>query len=92
MIIYINIYFASIYFVVVGGFIASVVAFSSGFAPTWQIFAVTRFFTGVFVGGEGVVMFVIFTELVGKKYWGVIGKFIFRGSVNFKERKLSNLF
>ena len=35
---------------------------------------VTRFLTGTFLGGNGVIMFVLLTELLGKKTWAVVGK------------------
>ena len=56
-----------------GGFLASIISFCSGLAPNWQVFAVTRFFTGIFLGGIGIIMFVLLTEFLGKKSWAIVG-------------------
>ncbi|CAK8683760.1 unnamed protein product [Clavelina lepadiformis] len=55
------------------GILTSIAAFCAGFASSWQTFAVARVFVGLFIGGCGVALFVLMTELLGKKMWAIIG-------------------
>nr|CAB3266143.1 solute carrier family 22 member 15-like [Phallusia mammillata] len=50
-----------------------IACFCSGLAQSWQTFAVSRFFGGIFTGGSGVSLYVMLTELVGKNMWTKIG-------------------
>ena len=70
--------FNTTFLICAGGFIGGITSLCSGFAPTWQTLAVTRFLTGIFVGGSGVIMFVTLTELLGKRAWAAAGKNFFQ--------------
>uniref|UniRef100_A0A8B9FR67 Major facilitator superfamily (MFS) profile domain-containing protein n=1 Tax=Amazona collaria TaxID=241587 RepID=A0A8B9FR67_9PSIT len=43
------------------------------FAPSYDIFAVSRFFVGIVNGGMALVSFVLTQEYVGKSFWSFTG-------------------
>ncbi|KAM3605935.1 uncharacterized protein V6R79_007637 [Siganus canaliculatus] len=60
------VYLTGLFFEVVFGYVTS-------FAPSYEVFAVSRLLVGLMNGGIGLVCFVLAQEYVGKSYWAMTG-------------------
>ncbi|XP_048361538.1 solute carrier family 22 member 15-like isoform X2 [Sphaerodactylus townsendi] len=60
------VYMSGLFFDVIFGYI-------SAFAPSYEIFAMSRFFVGITNGGMSLVSFVLTQEYVGKSFWALTG-------------------
>ncbi|XP_060097099.1 solute carrier family 22 member 15-like isoform X1 [Heteronotia binoei] len=60
------VYMTGLFFDVIFGYI-------SAFAPSYEIFAMSRFFVGITNGGMSLVSFVLTQEYVGKSFWALTG-------------------
>ncbi|XP_054838654.1 solute carrier family 22 member 15-like isoform X3 [Eublepharis macularius] len=60
------VYMSGLFFDVIFGYI-------SAFAPSYEIFAISRFFVGITNGGMSLVSFVLTQEYVGKSFWALTG-------------------
>ncbi|KAL8186936.1 UNVERIFIED_CONTAM: hypothetical protein K2H54_022588 [Gekko kuhli] len=60
------VYMTGLVFDVIFGYI-------SAFAPSYEIFAMSRFFVGITNGGMSLVSFVLTQEYVGKSFWALTG-------------------
>lgn len=59
--------FTGLFFEVVFGYVTA-------FAPSYEVFAASRFLVGLMNGGIGLVCFVLTQEYVGKSYWAMTGR------------------
>ena len=60
---------------VIAGFLLLVFStFLTGFARNYLVLGVIRFFVGIFLGGTGLVSFVLAQELLGSSVWTISGK------------------
>ncbi|XP_067466905.1 solute carrier family 22 member 15 [Thunnus thynnus] len=62
------VYLTGLFFEVVFGYVTA-------FAPSYEVFAVSRLLVGLMNGGIGLVCFVLTQEYVGKSYWAMTGTF-----------------
>ncbi|XP_035760648.1 solute carrier family 22 member 15 [Neolamprologus brichardi] len=60
------VYLTGLFFEVVFGYVTA-------FAPSYEVFAASRFLVGLMNGGIGLVCFVLTQEYVGKSYWAMTG-------------------
>uniref|UniRef100_A0A8C4HTB9 Major facilitator superfamily (MFS) profile domain-containing protein n=1 Tax=Dicentrarchus labrax TaxID=13489 RepID=A0A8C4HTB9_DICLA len=60
------VYLTGLFFEVVFGYVTA-------FAPSYEVFAVSRLLVGLMNGGIGLVCFVLTQEYVGKSYWAMTG-------------------
>uniref|UniRef100_A0A3P8NCF8 Major facilitator superfamily (MFS) profile domain-containing protein n=1 Tax=Astatotilapia calliptera TaxID=8154 RepID=A0A3P8NCF8_ASTCA len=60
------VYLTGLFFEVVFGYVTT-------FAPSYEVFAASRFLVGLMNGGIGLVCFVLTQEYVGKSYWAMTG-------------------
>lgn len=51
-----------------------VFGYVTAFAPSYEVFAVSRLLVGLMNGGIGLVCFVLTQEYVGKSYWAMTGR------------------
>lgn len=51
----------------------TIFGFASSFAPSYKLYTILRFFTGLCIGGEILSAFVLATELIGPSYRGLAG-------------------
>ncbi|KAM7408245.1 hypothetical protein PAMA_002106 [Pampus argenteus] len=58
---------------VTGLFFEVVFGYVTAFAPSYEVFAVSRLLVGLMNGGIGLVCFVLTQEYVGKSYWAMTG-------------------
>ncbi|KAJ7380520.1 hypothetical protein OS493_008985 [Desmophyllum pertusum] len=58
---------------VISYFLASGLAFLSGFSPSYHVFVALRFLVGIFAGGGRLIIFVLATESIGPLYRGFAG-------------------
>ncbi|XP_008319929.1 solute carrier family 22 member 15 [Cynoglossus semilaevis] len=63
------IYLTGLFFEVIFGYVTA-------FAPSYEVFAVSRLLVGLMNGGIGLVGFVLTQEYVGKSYWAMTGTLI----------------
>ncbi|XP_029962201.1 solute carrier family 22 member 15 [Salarias fasciatus] len=56
-----------------GLFFEVLFGYMTAFAPSYEVFAVSRLLVGVMNGGIGLVCFVLAQEYVGKSYWAMTG-------------------
>ncbi|XP_041645414.1 solute carrier family 22 member 15 isoform X2 [Cheilinus undulatus] len=56
-----------------GLFLEVVFGYVTAFAPSYEVFAVSRLLVGLMNGGIGLVCFVLTQEYVGKSYWAMTG-------------------
>lgn len=54
-------------------FFEVVFGYVTAFAPSYEVFAVSRLLVGLMNGGIGLVSFVLVQEYVGKSYWAMTG-------------------
>lgn len=57
-----------------GLFFEVIFGYVTAFAPSYEVFAVSRLLVGLMNGGIGLVGFVLTQEYVGKSYWAMTGK------------------
>uniref|UniRef100_A0A7M4EFY8 Receptor accessory protein 3 n=1 Tax=Crocodylus porosus TaxID=8502 RepID=A0A7M4EFY8_CROPO len=62
------VYLSGLFFDVIFGYVAA-------FAPSYEIFATSRFIVGITNGGMSLVSFVLTQEYVGKSFWSFTGLF-----------------
>ncbi|XP_030297727.1 solute carrier family 22 member 15 [Sparus aurata] len=60
------VYLTGLFFEVIFGYVTA-------FAPSYEIFALSRLLVGLMNGGIGLVCFVLAQEYVGKSYWAMTG-------------------
>ncbi|XP_030425796.1 solute carrier family 22 member 15-like isoform X5 [Gopherus evgoodei] len=60
------VYMSGLFFDVIFGYVTA-------FAPSYEIFAMSRFIVGIMNGGMSLVSFVLTQEYVGKSYWALTG-------------------
>uniref|UniRef100_A0A3Q3E4Q0 Solute carrier family 22 member 15 n=1 Tax=Labrus bergylta TaxID=56723 RepID=A0A3Q3E4Q0_9LABR len=60
------VYLTGLFFEVIFGYVTA-------FAPSYEVFAVSRLLVGLMNGGIGLVCFVLTQEYVGKSYWAMTG-------------------
>ncbi|KAK1905274.1 Solute carrier family 22 member 15-like, partial [Dissostichus eleginoides] len=60
------VYLTVLFFEVIFGYVTA-------FAPSYEVFAVSRLLVGLMNGGIGLVCFVLTQEYVGKSYWAMTG-------------------
>ncbi|XP_034538033.1 solute carrier family 22 member 15 [Notolabrus celidotus] len=60
------VYLSGLFFEVIFGYLTA-------FAPSYEVFAVSRLLVGLMNGGIGLVCFVLTQEYVGKSYWAMTG-------------------
>ncbi|XP_053189349.1 solute carrier family 22 member 15 [Scomber japonicus] len=60
------VYLTGLFFEVLFGYVTA-------FAPSYEVFAVSRLLVGLMNGGIGLVCFVLTQEYVGKSYWAMTG-------------------
>ncbi|XP_041803537.1 solute carrier family 22 member 15 [Chelmon rostratus] len=63
------VYLTGLFFEVLFGYLTA-------FAPSYEVFAVSRLLVGLMNGGIGLVCFVLAQEYVGKSYWAMTGTLI----------------
>lgn len=56
-----------------GLFFEIIFGYVTAFAPSYEVFAVSRLLVGIMNGGIGLVCFVLTQEYVGKPYWAMTG-------------------
>uniref|UniRef100_A0A667Y210 Solute carrier family 22 member 15 n=1 Tax=Myripristis murdjan TaxID=586833 RepID=A0A667Y210_9TELE len=56
-----------------GLFFEVLFGYATAFAPSYEVFAVSRLLVGLMNGGIGLVCFVLTQEYVGKSYWAMTG-------------------
>lgn len=56
-----------------GLFFEVIFGYVTAFAPSYEVFAVSRLLVGLMNGGIGLVCFVLTQEYVGKSYWAMTG-------------------
>lgn len=56
-----------------GLFFEVLFGYMTAFAPSYEVFAVSRLLVGLMNGGIGLVCFVLVQEYVGKSYWAMTG-------------------
>ena len=54
-------------------FFEVIFGYVTAFAPSYEIFALSRLLVGLMNGGIGLVCFVLAQEYVGKSYWAMTG-------------------
>ncbi|XP_048863134.1 solute carrier family 22 member 15 isoform X1 [Brienomyrus brachyistius] len=59
----------------IGLFFEVLFGYVTAFAPSYEVFAVSRLLVGIMNGGMGLVCFVLTQEYVGKSYWALTGTF-----------------
>nr|XP_020462319.1 solute carrier family 22 member 15 [Monopterus albus] len=57
----------------IGLFFEVVFGYVTAFAPSYEVFALSRLLVGLMNGGIGLVCFVLTQEYVGKSYWAMTG-------------------
>lgn len=57
-----------------GLFLEVIFGYVTAFAPSYEVFAVSRLLVGLMNGGIGLVCFVLTQEYVGKSYWAMTGR------------------
>ncbi|XP_037637706.1 solute carrier family 22 member 15 [Sebastes umbrosus] len=60
------VYLTGLFFEIIFGYVTA-------FAPSYEVFAVSRLLVGIMNGGIGLVCFVLTQEYVGKPYWAMTG-------------------
>uniref|UniRef100_A0A3Q3JKP3 Major facilitator superfamily (MFS) profile domain-containing protein n=1 Tax=Monopterus albus TaxID=43700 RepID=A0A3Q3JKP3_MONAL len=58
----------------IGLFFEVVFGYVTAFAPSYEVFALSRLLVGLMNGGIGLVCFVLTQEYVGKSYWAMTGR------------------
>lgn len=56
-----------------GLFFEVLFGYVTAFAPSYEVFALSRLLVGLMNGGIGLVCFVLAQEYVGKSYWAMTG-------------------
>uniref|UniRef100_A0A3Q3E3B2 Major facilitator superfamily (MFS) profile domain-containing protein n=1 Tax=Labrus bergylta TaxID=56723 RepID=A0A3Q3E3B2_9LABR len=58
-------------------YLTVIFGYVTAFAPSYEVFAVSRLLVGLMNGGIGLVCFVLTQEYVGKSYWAMTGAMTF---------------
>lgn len=56
-----------------GLFFEVLFGYMTAFAPSYEVFALSRLLVGLMNGGIGLVCFVLVQEYVGRSYWAMTG-------------------
>ena len=70
---HVNVFHFNLFLFVPVLFFEVIFGYVTAFAPSYEVFAVSRLLVGLMNGGIGLVCFVLTQEYVGKSYWAMTG-------------------